>query len=555
MKAFQELQEQAKQAWEALTHSSKPRILVGAATCGRAAGALATLDAIRAELVRQGLDAQIETVGCIGLCYQEPLVDIIRPGGPRICYGKVTQERVPHLIETVLVKGEELEDMALGTVSGDGAETPSFFQQSFFQGQERRLLARCGIVDPCNIDHYIANGGYTALAKALFTMKPEEVIAEVKQSNIRGRGGAAYPTGMKWEQCRAASGSPKYIICNADEGDPGVFCDRTILEGDPHAVLEGMIIAAYAVGSTQGFIYIRGEYPLALDIFSQALRQARERNLLGPNILGTGLSFDVDIREGAGSYVAGESSAQMSSIEGLRAMPRLKRPRSVEKGLWAKPTTMNNVETFSNIPHIVNNGGGWYAAIGTERSTGTKLFSLSGHIQRVGVVEVPFGTPLGKVIMDLGGGAPDGRQVKGVLPGGPAGGMVPADKFDLPIDIDGFAKIGSMVGSGGFVVFDDSTCAVDLARYCAAFMRDESCDRCSTCRAGSQRLADYLAYIDRGEGSLQDLDKMAALCEVLKRNSHCGLGQTAPNAALTGLSFFRQEFEDHITKGLCPARH
>ncbi|MDP2659763.1 MAG: NADH-ubiquinone oxidoreductase-F iron-sulfur binding region domain-containing protein [Dehalococcoidia bacterium] len=551
MKAFEDLQSKASASWNALS-TSKTRIIVGAATCGRAAGALKTLEAVRAEVARQGLNAQVEMAGCVGLCYEEPLVDIIKPGGARVTYKQVTADKVPALVEQVLVKGVQASDMALGAHAG-GTGLPSLFDLPFFEGQERRLMARCGLIDPANIDHYIATGGYAVLDQALTSMKPDEIIAEVKTSYIRGRGGAAYPTGMKWEQCRAAKGSPKYVICNADEGDPGVFADRTVLESDPHAVIEGMVIASFAVGSDTGFIYIRGEYPLATEILHHALQQARERGLMGKNILGSEHSFDIQIRQGAGSYVAGESSAQMSSIEGGRAMPRLKRPRSVEKGLWGKPTSMNNVETFANIPHIVKNGGAWYASIGTEKSKGTKLFSLSGHILRTGVVEVPFGTPLGKVILGMGGGSPTGR-VKGVLPGGPAGGLIPAELFDTPIDLDAYDKLGSMVGSGGFTAFDDTTCILKLARYCALFMRDESCDRCSTCRAGSQRLADYLACLEEGEGTPQDLVKLQSLCNVLKQNSHCGLGQTAPNAAMTGLKFFRQEFEDHINKKLCPAQ-
>lgn len=550
MKAFEDLQARAKASVGA---STETRVIVGTATCGRAAGALKTLEAIKVEVARLKLDIEVETAGCIGLCYEEPLVDVVKPDGSRISYGRVTADRVPGFLEQVLVKGNASHDLLLGSHSSIGTSLPSFFDQPFLRGQERRLMARCGLIDPNNIDHYIASGGYESLDKALTSMTPDEVIAEVKTSYIRGRGGAAFPTGMKWEQCRAASGSPKYILCNADEGDPGVFADRTVLEGDPHAVIEGMIIASYAVGSTDGLIYIRDEYPLATEMFRNALQQARERGLLGNNILGSDLCFDIEIRQGAGSYVAGESSAQMSSMEGGRAMPRLKRPRSVEKGIWGKPTSMNNVETFANIPHIVKNGGAWYAAIGTEKSKGTKVFSLSGHIVRTGVVEVPFGTPLSRVIMEMGGGAPKGR-VKGVLPGGPAGGVIPAELFDSPIDLDGFDKLGSMVGSGGFTAFDDSVCILELARYCLMFMRDESCDRCSTCRAGSQRLMDYVVCLDQGNGSMQDLDRLAKLCQVLKRNSHCGLGQTAPNAIITGMKFFRQEVEDHINRKLCPAR-
>lgn len=555
MQAFEDLRSRASAAWEAQAKSEKTRIIVGTATCGRAAGALETLDAIRAEVARLGLKAEVEITGCVGLCYEEPLVDIIKPGGARVTYKRVTAEKVAGLLDEVLVKGARTSQMLLGAHTEENAGgAPSLFDLPFFQGQERRLMARCGVIDPANIDHYIATGGYSTLDRVISSMQPDEVIAEVKTSYIRGRGGAAYPTGMKWEQCRAAKGYPKFIICNADEGDPGVFADRTVLEGDPHSVIEGMIIASFAVGSDHGLIYIRAEYPLATDIFHQALQQARERGLLGQNILGSEHIFDIEIRQGAGSYVAGESSAQMSSIEGGRAMPRLKRPRSVEKGLWAKPTSMNNVETFANIPHIVQMGGEKYASMGTEKSKGTKVFSLSGQIQRTGVVEVPFGTPLGKVILEMGGGAPEGRKIKGILPGGPAGGVIPAELFDTPIDIDAYDKLGSMVGSGGFTAFDDTTCILQLARYCAAFMRDESCDRCSTCRAGGQRLTDYLDCLDEGNGTPGDLPKLQALCKVLKENSHCGLGQTAPNAAITGLKFFRQEIEDHINKKLCPAR-
>lgn len=554
MMDFDSVQAEAKKAWEAQTDGSRPRIIIGMATCSISAGAKETLQAVKKELTRKGIDAEVNITGCIGLCYQEPLVDVALPGRHRISYGPITTDLVPQLLGDVLSGKETAAELAVGTFGPrESASIPHLFDIPFMRFQTRRLLARCGLIDPENIDHYIALGGYSALAKAM-SMPPEQVIDEVKRSQIRGRGGAAYPAGLKWEQCRAAKGYPKYIVCNADEGDPGSFVDRTVLESDPHEVLEGMLIAAYAIGSDSGYIYIRGEYPLAAHRFSTALRQAEEKGLLGANVLGSDFQFHVEIRRGAGSYVCGESSALMSSIEGLRGMPRLKRPRSVEKGLWAKPTSMNNVETFANVPLIINNGGDEYASTGMERSTGTKLFSLSGHVLRTGVAEVPFGTSLQTVIEDIGGGPLPGRKIKGVMPGGPAGGVIPATMFDLPIDFDTLAKAGSMVGSGGLVVFDDRTCIVDLARYSAAFMRDECCDRCSTCRTGTQKLVAFLDALSCGDGKPGDLERLGNLGEVVKRLSHCGLGQTAPNTALGALAHFRSEVEAHLLDKRCPAK-
>ena len=425
---------------------------------------------------------------------------------------------------------------------------------AFFKPQRRELLKRCGVIDPENIDHAIANGAYLAFNKALSSMTPEEVIEETKKSKLMGRGGAYFPTGQKWEQCRAAKGYPKYIICNADEGVPGAFVDRAFLEGDPHAVIEGMLIAAYAVGSDSGFIYIRAEYPLGAMRFQKAVEQARERGLLGKNILGSDLSFDIEVRRGAGSYVCGESSAQMSSIEGQRGMPRLKRPRSVERGLWGKPTSLNNVETFANVPLVIANGADWYLSIGTGATTGTKLFSVSGNITYTGVVEVPFGTTLRSIIEGACGGVPDGRTLKAIQPDGSLGTIISPALLDTQICLDAFRKSGAKVGSGALVVFDDSMCIVDLMRYCLRFAVSESCCRCTVCRVGSQRLLDIADRMARGEGRETDFQDIADISSVMFELSHCGLGQGASDPMTSSLKLFREEYDAHILQGKCPSK-
>ena len=553
MREFEQIKSQAEQVWGEWRDPNRTKVIVGIATCSLASGAGASYEAIQRELEASGIRAELGITGCVGTCYLEPLVDIYKPGRPPLRYGNVTEALAPQLVRDVLAGDLLRTDLLVGTLTNEPYEgIPSFWSLDFFKPQQRQLTRRCGETDPENIDHYLATGGYTAFVKAITEMTPEQVIEEVKKSKITGRGGAAYPTGLKWEQCRKASGYPKYMICNADEGVPGAFVDRILLEGDPHAILEGMLIAAYAVGSDQGFIYIRAEYPLAAERFAKAIQQAQERGLLGKNILGTGMNFQVQIRRGAGSYVAGESSAQMSSIEGLRAMPRLKRPRSVEKGLWAKPTSMNNVETFANIPHIVLNGGDWYASIGTGKSTGTKLFSISGHIRYTGVLEVPFGTTT-RAIVDAAGGAQDAHQLKMAQFDGPAGGILPASLFDTPIDLEEYAKVTVPVGSGGLVIMDERVCVVDLLRYCLDFNCEESCDRCTTCRLGTQRMKIMFERLATGQGEPGDLQIIEQLAHVMKRNSQCGLGQAAPNPVFSVLRYFREELETHIKEKRCPS--
>ncbi|TAK32752.1 MAG: 4Fe-4S dicluster domain-containing protein [Chloroflexota bacterium] len=554
MSDFEQIRAQAQEAWKRLQDSPRPRIIVAMGSCGIAAGADVVLETIRDEVKKQGIAADIMSTGCMGMCYEEPLVDIIKPGQPRISYRKVTPETARELVRDVVAGSKYRQDLAFANF-GESTfhEIPSLNSQDFYRIQVRRLLQNTGEIDPENIDHYLARGGYAAFNKALTSMTPEEVIAEVKTAVLNGRGGAAYPAGLKWESCRKAPGYPKYIICNADEGIPGVFVDRFLLEGDPHAVIEGMLIAAYAVGSDIGYIYIRTEYPLGAERFATAIKQAEERGLLGRNILGTDFTFRLEIRRGAGSYVAGESSALMSSIEGGRAMPRLKRPRSVEKGLWAKPTSMNNVETFANVPWIINNGGAWYKTTGSEGTSGTSLFSISGKIVRTGILEVPFGLPL-RAVIDAAGGVPEGHQLKAVMPDGPSGGLIPAKLLDTILDLDAFKKIEAPLGAGGLVILDETVCLVDLMRWALAFNMDESCGRCTLCRIGCQRLHDLWVRVGRGEGTLEDLDKANMLQDLMRRMTHCGLGQAAGNPVRSALKHFRAELEAHIVEKRCPSK-
>ncbi|MBI3978168.1 MAG: NADH-quinone oxidoreductase subunit F [Chloroflexi bacterium] len=552
MADFAALREQAEAEYQRWLSPGRPRIVVNLATCSLTAGAAAVVEAIRQELAAQQIDAEVQTVGCDGPCFMEPWVDIQQPGGPRIRYARLDPTTARSLVRDVIKGGELRKDLAVAVVGERPHQgLPTLASLPFFAVQHRLLMRRYANVDPENIDHYVATGGYAAFVKAL-QMAPDRVIEEMKKSKILGRGGAAFPTGRKWEGCRAAQGYPKYIICNSDEGVPGAWVDRTLLEGDPHAVLEGMLIAAHAIGSDQGYFYIRSEYPLAEHRFALAVRQAEERGLLGENILGSGLTFRVQVRRGAGSYLAGESSALMSSLEGGKAMPRLKRPRSVEKGLFAKPTTMNNVETFANVPHIIQNGGDWYAGIGYRESTGTRLFSCSGHVRHTGAIEVKFGTTMAQIVDALGGALP-GHRIKMVQLDGPAGGILPANLFDMPLDWTSYANVTAAVGSGGIVVMDERTCVVDLLAYCFDFNEDESCDRCTTCRLGTQKMKAMLAQAARGEASPGEPEMMARLADAMKRNSHCGLGQAAPNPLFSVFRFFRDEVDAHVFERRCPA--
>ncbi len=550
---FDEIRKQAIAEWEALQHSEKPRIIVGAATCGQAAGATSVLETIDKELSRLGIDATVTQVGCIGLCYAEPLVDIIKPGRPRICYSSVTPEIVTQLINDYIVNNNPRPDLALGFI-GEGSVDgiPRLLDLPVFKRQVRISLRNCGNIDPTDIKQYIANDGYSGLIKAL-KMTPEEVIEEVKKSGLRGRGGAGFPTGQKWEFCRRSPGKEKYLICNADEGDPGAFMNRSQLESDPHAVLEGMLIGAYAIGTTKGYIYCRAEYPLAIERLEIALAQMKECGLLGENILDSGFSFDIEIKEGAGAFVCGEETALMASIEGKRGMPRSRPPFPAVSGLWGKPTNINNVGTWADVAAILQKGGEWYSQFGSEKSKGTKTFSLAGKVARTGLIEVPMGIPLGDIIYEIGGGIVGGKQFKAVLTGGPSGGCLPANMTNLPVDYENLAEAGSIIGSGGMLVADEDTCMVDMARFFLSFTQDESCGKCVPCRVGTRQMLSILERITRGEGHTGDIEQLEQLAQLVKSTALCGLGGTAPNPVLTTIRYFRDEYEAHINEKRCPA--
>lgn len=550
---FDEIRTRAVSEWEALERSDKPRILVGAATCGRAAGANAVLEAINSALARHNLEAIITQVGCIGLCYAEPIVNIIKAGRPHIYYGNLTPELASQLVEDYIINDNPRPDLALGTV-GDGEvkDIPKFFELPMLKPQVRIALRDCGLIDPENINHYIANGGYGGLVKAL-SMTPEEVIQEVKKSGLRGRGGAGFPTGLKWEFCRKSPGTEKYIICNADEGDPGAFMDRSLLEGDPHAVLEGMLIGAYAIGAAEGYIYVRAEYPLAIQRLKVALEQMTDYGLIGDGILGSSFNFHMKIKEGAGAFVCGEETALMASIEGRRGMPRPRPPFPAQSGLWGKPTNINNVETWANVSAILQHSGDWYAGYGTDKSKGTKTFALAGKINRTGLIEVPMGISLREVIYEVGGGIPGGKQFKAVQTGGPSGGCLPANLLDLSVDYESLAEAGAIMGSGGMVVMDEETCMVDVAHYFLSFTQAESCGKCVPCRNGTKQMLDILNDITSGQGRTENIDLLTELSTAIKGGSLCALGQTAPNPVLTTLRYFRDEYEAHINEKRCPA--
>jgi NADH-quinone oxidoreductase subunit F len=550
---FDEIRKQALAEWEALVHSPKPRILVGTGTCGRAAGALALLDVIHTELARRNIEAIITTVGCIGLCYAEPLVDIVKPNRPRICYGSVTPEIIPQLIEDYIVKDNPRPDLALGTIGDETiAGIPKLFDLPMLKPQVRISLRNCGHIDPTDIKQYIANDGYTGFVRAL-SMTPQAVIEEIKKSGLRGRGGAGFSTGQKWEFCRQAPGTEKYLICNADEGDPGAFMNRALLEGDPNAVLEGVLIGAYAIGTTQGYVYCRAEKPLSIERLEIALQQMKEYGFIGDNILGSGFNFNLEIRKGAGAFVCGEETALMASIEGKRGMPRPRPPFPAQSGLWGKPTNINNVDTWGNVSAILQKGADWYAGYGTATSKGTKTFALAGKVTRTGLIEVPLGIRLGDIIEKVGGGILGGKRFKAVQTGGPSGGCLPASLLDLPVDYESLTKAGSIMGSGGMVVADEDTCMVDLARFFLSFTQAESCGKCVPCRVGTRQMLRILERITHGEGQPDDIEILERVGQLVRSASLCGLGQTAPNPVLTTLRYFRDEYEAHIYEKRCPA--
>jgi len=516
-----------------------------------AGGCKQVVNAFREEIERQGLadEVDIRTTGCHGFCERGPLV-VIHPRG--IFYQRLSAQDVPEVISETIVKGRVI-DRLLYEDPQTGEKIVYEHDVPFYKLQRRLILGDNGLIDPTSIEDYIARGGYGALARALHTMQPEEIIDTVKKSGLRGRGGAGFPTGRKWESCRKAEGEPKYVICNADEGDPGAYMNRSTLEGNPHLVLEGMVIGAYAIGSHEGYIYIRHEYPLALENIALAMEAMRAHGLLGENILGSGFSFDIRIARGGGAFVCGESSALMRSLEGGVGEPRAKYVRSVDRGLWDKPSTLNNVETWANVPHIINKGLEWYTSIGTEGSKGTKIFSLVGKVNNTGLVEVPMGITLREIIFDIGGGIPDGKKFKAVQTGGPSGGCIPESLLDLPVDFDELTKVGSMMGSGGMIVMDERTCMVDMARYFLSFLREESCGKCTPCREGIARSLEVLDRICNGEGRPDDITLLEELGELLKGFSLCALGRTAANPVLSTIRYFSDEYEAHIRDHRCPA--
>ena len=536
------------------------RIVVGVATCGIAAGARPVFDKLSDEVLNKGLSDKVAVsqTGCIGLCQYEPIVEVYEKGKEKVTYIKMNPEKAAEIIEKHIIGGEVVREYDMGSsdlinVVNPGAEMKSLNETNVYANQVRVALRNCGVIDPENIDEYIAKGGYEALNKVLTSMTSAEVIQEVLDSGLRGRGGAGFPTGLKWKLCAPNQSDIKYVCCNADEGDPGAFMDRSVLEGDPHSVLEAMAIAGYAIGSTQGYIYVRAEYPIAVERLNIAIKQAREYGLLGKNIFGTDFCFDIELRLGAGAFVCGEETALMRSIEGKRGEPRPRPPFPAVKGLFDKPSILNNVETYANIPEIIVKGAKWFASMGTEKSKGTKVFALGGKIKNTGLVEIPMGTPLRTIIDDIGGGIPNGKKFKAVQTGGPSGGCIPAQYIDIPVDYENLASIGCIVGSGGMIVMDEDNCMVDIAKFFLEFTVDESCGKCTACRIGTRRMLELLTKITDGNGTMEDLEKLEELCNYVKNNSLCALGQTAPNPVLSTLKFFRDEYIAHIVDKKCPA--
>jgi len=550
---FPTLQAETKASWQGLIESRTPHILIGTATCGKVSGAMSVYDTIIAAIERLGIKATVTQVGCFGMCYAEPTMDIALPGMPRISYGFMTPQKAGQIIEDYILKGNPRPDLALCTI-GEGRvdDIPTLDEMPMLKGQVRVALRNCGHINPLRIGHYIARGGYAGLHRAL-SMSPQQVIDEVLKSGLRGRGGAGFATGQKWQFCRDAKGSPKYVICNADEGDPGAFMDRSIMEGDPHSVLEGLVIAAYAIGAPEGFIYIRAEYPLAVSTVRHAVDQAREHGLIGKNIMSSGFDFDIHIKEGAGAFVCGEETALMASIEGKRGMPRSKPPFPAVSGLWGKPTNINNVKTLSMASYVLSEGASKFAAVGTEKSKGTCVFALAGNINHMGLIEVPMGTPLGDVVFGIGGGIRHGRGFKAVQIGGPSGGCLPTSLSSTGLDYESLVKAGAIMGSGGMIVMDDGNCMVDVARYFLSFVQAESCGKCVPCRLGTKQMLDILTRITAGDGQPSDIQLLEDLAKQIKAASLCLLGGTSPNPVLTTLKYFRDEYEAHINEKRCPA--
>ena len=529
----------------------RSHVMICGGTGCTASGSKTLQASLQKALEEKGLQDEIRIVetGCFGLCALGPIM-IIYPEG--VFYSNVKEEDVPEIVEEHLLKGRIVQRLVHTDETTEQLVT-SLSETSFYKIQQRVALRNCGVIDPENIDEYIARDGYAALAKVLTSMSADEVIQALLDSGLRGRGGAGFPTGLKWKFARGYQDDQKYVCCNADEGDPGAFMDRSVLEGDPHAVLEAMSIAGYTIGATQGYIYVRAEYPIAVKRLRIAIDQARAYGLLGDNILGTGFKFDIDLRLGAGAFVCGEETALMTSIEGNRGEPRPRPPFPAEKGLFQKPSLLNNVETYANIPQIILKGADWFASMGTEKSKGTKVFALGGKIKHTGLVEVPMGTTLRQIVEEVGGGIPNGKKFKAAQTGGPSGGCIPAEHFDVPVDYENLAALGCIVGSGGLIVMDEDNCMVDIAKFFLEFTVDESCGKCTPCRIGTRRMLEILTKITDGNGTMEDLQKLEELCYYVKENSLCGLGQTAPNPVLSTIRFFRDEYIAHIVDKRCPA--
>ncbi len=521
----------------------KTVIKVGLSTCGIAAGSTKVYELLEEEVSKNKLDVTVQKTGCIGMCYKEPIIDLVTPDGKLFSYGDVTEENAQRILEEHIKGGKPVEDLLILT------------ERDEVVGRQVRIsLKNCGIIDPESLEDYKLAGGYKGIEKCLKEMTPEDVIEEILQSGLRGRGGAGFPTGLKWRFTRGYKSDQKYIICNADEGDPGAFMDRSIIEGDPHAIVEGMMIAGYAIGASQGHVYVRAEYPLAITRLEKAIEDARANGLMGDNIMGSGFNFEMKIKKGAGAFVCGEETALIASLEGERGMPRLKPPFPAEAGLWKKPTSINNVETFANVPWIIANGADKFSAFGTEKSSGTKVFALAGKMKQGGLIEVPMGITLRDVIFGVGGGIRDDKKFKGVQLGGPSGGCIPESLLDTPVDYDSVGQTGAIMGSGGMIVMDETTCMVDMARFFLDFVQNESCGKCVHCRLGTKRMLEILTRITEGKAQPEELDLLEELAYNVKEGSLCGLGQTGPNPVLTTLKYFRDEYEAHIMDRSCPAK-
>ena len=550
--AFERLHKKSVSARSDKSSNQRIHITIGTATCGRASGALEPLQTFKDEIARKNIDATITEVGCRGYCYAEPMVVISKPGYPPICYGYVTPGVAERLVNDFIIGGDPCLEFALGALE-ENDQIPAIFDQPRFRYEKRNLLRNCGEIDPDDIEQYISSGGYGALAKALDTT-PQRIIDEIGKSGLRGLGGAGFPVADKWQMCHDTPSDMRYVICNADEGDPGAFMDRTILESDPFSIVEGMTIAAYAIGSTKGYVYVREEYPLAAKRIESAIQHARAKKLLGGDILSTGFDFDIDVFQGAGAFVCGEATALIASLEGKRGWPRPRPPRTAVQGLWDKPTLINNVKTLAYVPLVIERGAAWLASIGTNYSKGTAVFALAGKVRNTGLTEVPMGTTLRHIVYDIGGGIPNGRKFKAVQIGGPSGGCLPEQLLDLPVDFDSLEHAGGMMGSGGMVILDEDNCMVETARYFLEFTRNESCGKCTFCRLGTVQMLDILDDITRGKSKMDDLSLIEELAKDIKEGSLCGLGQSAPNPILTTLRYFKEEYEAHIIEKRCPAK-